>query len=345
MEESLLLPEHISCALKLITKRLGLKFPNNSRKVINGYLYMTGNYRSLWLQPGIVVLPIKFIQEIKPARLRWVNEVLPTYQRQVRSIKEANKDRISNNELIQLLDLAVKLEGKLMAEAVYVVLFAMFAEILLKFAYGALIKDNQKWHYQELLVGFPDLGIEGDIKLWEVAHSPAAVAEKKLGEWIEKYGHRIQDKDILYPTLGENRKMLEAILNLYKNSPSPAEKVKAATEKRQQREIFAESHVKNIPGAKRLFNQIKILGQEYAKIRNSRPYYYQGNANIRRILFEATRRMRRMEDKNDVFYLRAEELSPAMEIAETEKLKKLIKIRKKIYRQQLMVSPPIEVKE
>lgn len=345
MEESLLLPEHLNGTLKLIGQRLGLKFPVNSWKVINGYLYMTGDYRRLWLQPAIALLPIKFLQELKPARLRWMHEVLPSYQNQIRSIRQKNINQFSNKELIELLNRAVKIEGKLMAESVYVVLFALLAELLLKFAYGALIKDNQKWHYQELLVGFPDLGIEGDMKLWEVAHSPAAVVEKKLNEWIEEYGHRIQDKDILYPTLGENQKMLDAILNLYKNSVSPAEKVGAAGEKRRQREIFANNHIKNIPGARRLFNQIKILGQDYAKVRNSRPYYYQGNANIRRILFEVADRIKWMRNKDDVFYFRAEELTTAMAGVGIERLKKLIETRKTFYRQRAEETPPLEVKE
>lgn len=86
-----------------------------------------------------------------------------------------------------------------MAESVYVVLFALFAELLLKLAYSTLVNDNQKWHYRELLIGFPDLGIEGDMKLWEIARPSAAGSARKLDEWSEKYGHRIQDKDIFYP--------------------------------------------------------------------------------------------------------------------------------------------------
>lgn len=342
MEESLLLPEHINNALKLITKRLGLKFPNNSWKVINGYLYITGNYLSLWFQPAIVLLPIRFLREVKPARLRWINEVLPDYQDQVKSIREKTLNKLSNTELIELLHKAIKIEGRLMAEAVYVLLFALFAEILLKFTYGNLINDNQKWHYRELLIGFPDLGIEGDIKLWEAAHSPVAESAEKLNAWIEKYGHRIQDKDILYPTLGENQKMLGAILHLYKNSASPAEKVKTAGEKRRQREIFASSHVKNIPDGEWMFNKIKILGQDYAKIRNSRPYYYQGNASIRRILFAVANRIKWMKTRDDVFYLRVEELVPGMNEGVTEKLKKLIRTRKTVYQRRLAEIPPLE---
>lgn len=345
MEASLLLSEHINGTLKLISQRLGVKFPTNSWKVINGYLYLTGDYLKLWLQPGIVLLPIRFLREVKPTRLRWTDEVLPDYQNQVKSIREKDINKLSNGGLIELLNSAVKIEGELMAESVYVVLFAIFAELLLKLAYGPLINDNQKWHYRELLIGFPDLGIEGDIKLWEIAHSSPAVAERKLDKWIEKYGHRIQDKDILYSTLGENRKMLAAILNLYKNSANPAAKVKIAGEKRRQREIFSSNHVKNILGAKWLFNKIKFLGQEYAKIRNSRPYYYQGNANIRRILFEATTRIEWMKSKNDVFYLRAEELVPAMNGTEAEKLNRLIKTRKMVCQRRLAETPPLEVGE
>lgn len=340
-----MLPEHINGALKLIGQRLGVKFPTNSWKVINGYLYLTGNYRKLWLQPRIIVLPIKFIREVKPARLRWINEVLPDYQQQVKSVREKDISQLSSRELIEILDQAVKLEGKLMAEAVYAVLFALFAEILLRFAYGMLINDNHKWHYRELLIGFPDLGIEGDIKLWEIAHSAPAAAERKLDKWIEKYGHRIQDKDILYSTLGENRMMLESILSLYRQSPSPAERVKTAGEKRRLRETFAAEHVKNIPGARWLFNQIKLLGQDYARIRNSRPYYYQGNVNIRQILFEAAGRIGWTENKNDVFYLRAEELIPAINNAERGELEKLIKTRKTLYQHQLEETPPMEVEE
>jgi len=342
MEETLLLPEHINQALSLISRRLGVKFPPQEKtwKVIDGYLYFTDKYWKLFLQIGIFLLPFRFFQQLPKAKYDWLNEALPSYQKKIDDLRKINLDNYKGKELIELLKDTVKTEGKLMAESVYTVLYAIFSEISLKIAYWVLIKDKNPLNYHELLIGYPDRGIKSDIRLWEIAQIKNKIEQDKLlHEWLEEYGYRIQDKDISYPTLGENIETVKTLLNIYKDSPNPQERVKISQTRREARERYVKVNL--LPFTEFIFTKIKGSAQEYAQIRNSRPYYYQGNQIIRKILLILAGRIPKFNEPKDIFFLYLDELEIALNGGEVKKLKEEIVKRKILYEKRLSEEPQL----
>ena len=339
MEESLLLPKHINQSLSLISKKLGIRFPSPAWKVISGYLYMTGKYSSVLFQPGIILLPFKFWKELPVAGRRWTRQVLPAYQKEIDKVKIMDLEKFRQDKLIEILEKISELESKLMAESVYVVLYAISSEVMVKIAYGLLVRDAEKINYHELLIGFPDAGLEADAQLWKISRLTGKNRQSKIQDWICRFGHRIQDKDILYPTLGENLEMIDNLIRIYRSATDPKQRIEAAVTRRLAREKLAAENLHSIPGVKVVFGKIKQIAQDYAKIRNSRPFYYQGNHQIRRILLALAKRISWLEDINDVFFLRLEELSPATGNVSAEILKRQVADRKSLYNERLN-SPP-----
>ena len=343
MEESLLLPVHIDNTLSLFTKRLGIQFPPKAWKVVNGYLYMTSDYWKLLFQPAVVLLPILTFKNLRQAKDFWLKQVIPSYQMKIDRLSKINFGKKKSGELISLVFETTQIEGKLMAESLYVGVYAIIAEVLLKISYRLLVKDNNLLNYYELLVGFHNHGIEADSRLWQIAQQKDKKGrEMLLRDWIGKYGYRIQDKDILYPTLGESGKTINSLLLLYQHITNPQDRVKKAVDRRKQREAIVENHVRLIPFAKTLLYKIIYTVQQYAQIRDSRPFYYQGNRIIRKILLALAKRIS-LPNPHSVFFLTFNELKLACEEKNINKLKELVSERKKLYEMRLLKQPPLEV--
>ncbi len=338
MEETLLLPQHINSALSLITERLGIVFPKPDKtwRVIDGYLYFASALWKIIFQQAVLFLPFRFFNQLKVAKKYWLEKALPDYQMRIEKVKSIDIDNCKTDELLRLVQEQAALEGKVMAEAVYVVIFALFSEIALKIVYKYLVCDTNSLNYHDLIIGYPDKGIEGDTKLWEIAQEKNQEKCKELlNLWIKNYGHRIQDKDILYPTIGENPSAIQFFIKLYENAKNPQERVKQAIEQRLYREKFVKQNLKPLPFATAIFNRILALAQGFAQIRNSRPYLYQSNFIIRRLLLKV--------GKLDVFFLTFDELKQILEEKKMKQFEKLIKKRKSLYKARLTVTPPLEV--
>lgn len=343
IEETLLLPEHINQTTNLISRRLGIKFPppQETWKVINGYLYLSGQYARLWLKLPILLLPFKFWRELGRAKKRWIDKALPNYQRNVSQFKQLNWRDLDSEELVRLMEKLVKREGEFLAESVYVVIYTLTAEVMLKLAYRYWVRDSNLFNYYELLVGYPDKGIEADAELWKIAQLDRTNQQKALEKWLNQFGHRIQDKDIIYPTLGEKLELIQALLQMYKGADDPAVRVKAAVSRRQARERFVEKHLIRFPPFKFLFNKIKLLAQDYARIRNSRPFYYQGNYLIRQILLTLGQRLK--WNDGQIFFITIEELRQAIRSGSNRELEQKIQQRRELYEQRSAQMPALEV--
>ncbi len=344
MEESLLISGYINGTLGLITKRLGIMFPeNNSWRVIDSYLYFSGDYWKLYLQPSVLVFPFKFIPYFSTVKKHWVEKIIPNYQSRINEILDINIKTTKTDKLLSILREISSLEANLLAESIFVILFAVPAELFLKLMYRLFVKDRNSLNYNELLVGYPDLGIQSDSELWEVAQEKSKVIkERKLNIWIAKWGYRIQDKDILYQTLGENREMIDSLLKLYINTPNPKDRVENAKRRREQREIYAVNNLRFSFLTKGLFGKVKNLAQEYAQIRNSRPYYYMGNRIIRQILLELSKRTN-ISNPNKVFYLTMDELNKGL--LKNIDLDQIASQREKEYQKRLNTPPRFTIQK
>lgn len=198
IEQSLMLPLQIDGSINLISKRLSIKVPQRSWIIIGDYLYFSNEYWKLFLQPAILFLPFRLFQEIRVAKARWIEDVVPKYQNKIDSIKIIDLKEKSIKELLQLLKEMAELEGWFFSEALHVGFICGLTEILLKVTFNYFVKNASSDYYHNLLLGFPDKGLESDTKLWEIAQSKDSPEKlKRVEDWIEKYGHRIQDKDVL----------------------------------------------------------------------------------------------------------------------------------------------------
>jgi hypothetical protein len=314
IEETLMLAKHMNTSINLFSQRLGLKFPKETWKVIEGYLYFSSEYWRLFLQIDFLFLPFRFLKELRVAKTRWLEKVLPAYQKQIDKVSEIDYGKLDIRDKLSLLKELADLESHFLAESIYVAMFCASIEILLKFFYALSVKKAKPGDYYELLLGFPDKGLEMDSKLWKITQvKNGDKRDKEIDEWIEKYGYRVQDKDLIFPTLGEKRNLIESYVQLYQNIPDPGLKRQFSEEKRKAREKLVERNIWNFPYLKKIVWRIIKLAQEYAKIRNSRPFYYQGNKYLRRTLVTIAKELNFFDEVNDIFFLRFSELE---EIAE-----------------------------
>lgn len=342
LEESLLLPLQINKSGSLISERFDLELPDKYWSIIDGYLYFSDEYRRLLFQIGILQLPQKIKAEIDISKKRWTDKILPEYQKKIKKINKLDLNQISTKKLLSIFKETANLDAWLFSESLFVGVICGITELLLKYSYSSLVKDSDSNNYRELLLGYSDRGIDIDTQLWEVAqikdeHKKQIMFEK----WIEQYGYRIQDKDLIYPTLGEETALLNSYLKLYRETPNPKLKLKLAKEKRVNRERYVKQ---NIRIHTRLFEWILNQAQNYAQIRNSRPFYYKGNQIMRQILFSITSKVGFPQVKDDIFFITIEELEKnARGKFDKASMQKIISNRKQIYNKQLLIEPPFNI--
>lgn len=343
LEESSLLPLQINKSGSLISERLSLKLPNKYWSIIDGYLYFSDDYWKLFFQFGILLLPQRIKTEIDISKKRWTDKVLPEYQKKIQEINQFDLNKLSTQRLLNLFRKTADLEGWLFSEALFVGVICGITELLLKYSYPLLVKDPDSNNYHELLLGSPDKGIEMDTKLWEVAQiEDEQKRQSTLNKWVEKYGYRIQDKDLIFPTLGEEVDLLNSYLKLYRETPNPKLKLRLAKEKRINRERYVRQ---NARFNTRLFNWILFQAQNYSQIRNSRPFYYQGNWAMRRTLFSIASKTSFSPDESDIFYLNIKELERVVSNKfDKVSLQKIIDERKQTYNKQLLSEPRFSIK-
>lgn len=153
---------------------------------------------------------------------RWLKDVLPKYQQQIDKIKKINLDKLSSRKLVSLLQETTQLEAWMFGESLYVGIICGYTEMKLKLAYKLFVEDKNLANYHELLIGFPDKGMQMDAKLWKVAQiKEKSNQNNELDKWIKRYGYRIQDKELIYPTLGEDKEIINSLIKLYKKLSWP----------------------------------------------------------------------------------------------------------------------------
>lgn len=347
IEESFMLPLQINESLELITKRTGLRFPKSSWKVISGYLYFSNEYWRLFLQSGFVSLLPNYLRDVKVAKDRWSNQVIPHYLSEIEKISKIDLTSFSLNDKLQILRRIAENEAKFFAESIYVIIYCLSTEIFLKLLYPIFVRNSKKEDYYELLLGFPDKGLEMDSVLWQVAQIKDEMKREKAKEdWINKYGHRIQDKDLISQTLGENKELINQYIKIYRKISDPSIKQKAAKEKRLRRVEFVMQNLRSIPFFAGLFLRVLSYAQEYAKIRNSRPFYYAGNKYMRRLLLDFAEQIGTLQNRNDIFFLHIEELENiAVNKMTNKEINDLIIRRKSLYKKLILKDPEFEVEE
>lgn len=214
--------------------------------------------------------------------------VFPRYESSINLIKTNYRDVQNNNpspqELVKRIELVTERSAQETIRIGYVGVAAWGWEIVLKLLYPLLVKDKTIPYYY-LLIGLENKSIEADQKLWEIAQvNEPDKRNNLLKKYLEEYGSRAQDIDLAFPTLRENKTAISSLLQIYRNIPSPKEKVKAASERRR---ISYDKIIKNLRIPKKIFDAFVNKSQENVILREERRFYiFQGDYYIRQLLLK-----------------------------------------------------------
>jgi pyruvate,water dikinase len=189
------------------------------------------------------------------------------------------------------------------------------------------------------LSGFPNRSVEADQELWELAEfararenlrrailgSRSSDALKALArsepdwfgrfqDWLDSYGHRVFDLDILHETMQDDPAIALKIIRNYIEHPtkSPASRQKLRTEERAAAVIVFQKALAKRFLTKGFIKKFLSLAQKYAAIRENRPFIlHLGWPSMRKDVLALGRRLaasRVLNEPEEVFFLTAEEL-------------------------------------
>lgn len=282
--------------------KFGLSLPKVI-KVFNGYLYMTADYAKILFPFGFAKLIFGILKGIKTAKTEWQKKAF-SHSKQIDEFKKVSLDTLSLHELFKLCDTVLRKETEYIAWSLYAGIYSFGFEYALSWCFPVFVKRCNEFDYRDLLKGFYDKPVEANIELRKTT-------DIKL--WLESYGHRVQDLDVIYPTLQDTPKIAVSLRRqLLQNPEDPEENLEKAEQKRQKTEELVLQNIRWwIPFGRKIFLKLLKTAQSYVSIRNDRPFYYKGQALARKILLEIGARLKRekkLENESDVFFLTYDEI-------------------------------------
>ncbi len=349
LDETLRVPLAMKKILKLLKEEYGIEPKGESYLIHQGYFYAR-NYQNYFLQlafqPGTYFLLWRLLRETEKAKNEFEQNI-NQFQKEIKQLKKKNLTKLSNQELLKHTNKTIKFEINWFFKLGFglQVIYHHFSEMLLKFLYKLLVKDQYPQNYHELLIGYPSKIKEADLAFWQVVKGKLT-----LEEYQEKYGYRASDVSLAIPTIGEDKQALQQRINAFQNTDIPdfQKKERKIIRKRKKREEYVENNFRTwIPFGKTIFNKVLKIARDYIPIRETRRFYYsQGTYPVRKTLLELGKRLTLLETPEDIFFLKKNELEKAVkkpnEIKE-ENMRTKIKRRKKEYQKQ--TEPPETIKQ
>lgn len=340
-------------ANKLLKVRFGLTLPKPFLKTINGYVYFRLDLLMPLKQPQIFLSPVRLLQGLKMADKGWKNEILPAYKRKMVELRQFGVKKASEKELLDYIENILKFEAWIIAHSMFLAIHCMFSERLLRFVYHLLVKDKNWRDYIQLMRGYTNKTIEADQKLWELAQAKGKTGyQKKLDSFIQEYGHRVFDVDVIHPTLAENKSLLNNLIRIYAKVPKekrPYQLLAQAKKQRLKHEKIAFRNLRLwIPYSEKIFTKILRFSQRYAALRESRPFYHLMAFSLaRKALLELGSKIAQLEKPEDIFFLTYPEIQTLVKNPKASKkeIREKIKRRKNLREKQKKKQPPEFVKE
>jgi hypothetical protein len=336
-------------ANKVLKDWLGVTWPHPILKNINGFAYVGIDPFLLLKQPRAFLAPIKLFQGLRTVDKEWRKEILPKYKKEMTKLKKFDFKKAPDKGLLAYLEKIMKLEAWIYVNSMYVGVHCVYSERLLRYAYKFLVKDEKWRNYNQLIRGFPNKTVEADQALWELARSIGKSSYKeKLSAFLEEYGHRVFDVDVVHPTLAEDKELLDNLVRIYSKVPpskSPGRLLEEAKKDRLKQEEFAFKNLREwIPFSRRIFEKILRFSQRYADIRESRPFYHLMAFSLsRKALLELGKRMVQLKEADDIFYLTHQEIEELVKNPKTPKREVEEKVkRRRIVREEQKKNPPVE---
>lgn len=318
--------------------KLGVR-PSQFTKVVNGYLYITSSYGRILFLFGFAKLFFGILKGIRTAKTEWQEKAL-LHSNQIDEFKKIPIENLSLRGLFELCDTVLQKEAEYIAWSLYVGIYSFGFEYALSWGLPVFVKGYSKFDYRDLLKGFCDKSIEASIELRKTSN---------ITSWLETYGHRVQDLDVIYPTLQDAPELAASLKQQLLQSPqNPEENLAEERKKRQQLEEEILHNIRRwIPFGRTLFLELLKMAQAYVSLRNDRPFYYKGQALARKILLEIGARLKlekKLESETDIFFLTYDEIRDISE-GKNDFNKSSILERKALRERRRQQLPPANLKE
>lgn len=327
-----------SAVSNVFAAKMGIR-PTKFSKVFNGYLYITSSYGRILFPFGFAKLIFGILKGIRTAKTEWQEKAL-LHSIQIDELKKTPIEELPLAGLFELCDSVLRKEAEYIAWSLYVGIYSFGFEHALSWCFPVFVKGYSKFDYRDLLKGFYDKSIEASIELRKATD---------IALWLEIFGHRVQDLDVIHLTLQDSPEMAVSLKQQLLQSPKDPEKNLAeARQKRQQLEGRVLQNIRRwIPFGRKLFLELLKTTQSYVSIREDRPFYYKGQAFARKILLEIGVRLnheKKLENKSDVFFLTYDEIKGSTE-AKNDFNKSTIIERKALRERRKRQLPPANIKE
>ncbi len=251
-----------------------------------------------------------------------------------------NLSHLSDAELLEFTKVTVEGTARLWA---WVILTGLYAKFVVKTFCGLsrMVASTNKHDLDILLSGFENPSIKSDIMLWNLARSADMDAQIKemfqqgsfdgiwneiqngrktqwsdqFDEWLQEFGHRVYELDIVHATSGENPVgYLAAIGNMLK---TPAFSPEVNLKEREKQREEAEKRLLGTFLAKWLLPKILKAAQKAAAMREYRPFVLHSSWPLMRasikVLGKRLVERGMLRDPEDVFFLHEQELGQLLQ--------------------------------
>lgn len=327
-----------TAALDVFGTKMGVR-PSKFTKVFNGYLYITSSYGRILFPFGFAKLFFGILKGIRTAKTEWQEKAL-LHSKQIDEFKKIPIENLSLRGLFELCDTVLRKEAEYIAWSLYVGIYSFGFEYALSWGLPVFVKGYGKFDYRDLLKGFCDKSIEASLELRKTSD---------IASWLETYGHRVQDLDVIYPTLQDAPELAASLKQQLLQSPqNPEENLAEERKNRQQLEEEILHNIRRwIPFGRTLFLELLKMAQAYVSLRNDRPFYYKGQALARIILLEIGARLKlekKLESETDVFFLTYDEIRYVSE-GKNDFKKATMTERKDLRERRRQQLPPANLKE
>ena len=215
---------------------------------------------------------IALASELFTLRKYFQTHAVPKHLKNFKRIKKSFKGikNATSEELVTNIEKSVWLSSWGLINIGYVGLSALGWEIIFKVLYPLLTSSDIP--YQNLLVGFGNMAADSDQALWETAQEEDKEKQKiKLEKYLLKYGSKVDDLEISKPTLREQPKVINKLLELYSKTNSPY----SVLEKQKKNRIEnTKTVMNNLRVPKQSFTSLLKIVQENVSLREDRRHYH-----------------------------------------------------------------------
>ena len=294
--------------------------------LINGWLYIRADFRSLWMLNALVGLLWSMITGILDGHRR-VSRIWIPQLKALNELENVELEKLSEDELRTRVDRLLEILGWWWWEVTWYAAAALIGEqILPKFNVPNLVDATVLFRGNDILL------LEAERALRQAAQAG------EIKTYLAKFGHFVESADPIHLTLRESPDLLAQHLAAARRSEvSPDERLVRIRQERTE----AEGLVHAFPGMRGfLARGILRLSQGHAAHTDDAVFHFQRVlALIRATFLEVGRRLTNVgviEQAEDVFYLYAKELwqTPQTDLSE------LMSKRRALRESQKRLAPP-----